>query len=108
MSNDNSLIAPILKVEVLVSSIILLGFCTTVVPHALLACSYCFMWSLLTCPICYHPGMGYQQTFMSVISIVYKYFKPRQAVTPKHSGLLSDHFILHQLDVVHLDQCARS
>ena len=107
MSNDNRLIAPIHKVEVWVSSIILLRFCATV-PHALLAHSYCFTQSLFTCPMYYHPGMCYQQMFMLVISIVCRYFKSRQAVTPKHSRLLSDHCILHWSDAVHLDQCARS
>jgi len=43
-----------------------------------------------------------------VTSIVHRYLRLEQAVTPKHSGLPSDHFILHRSDVVHLDYCVRS
>jgi len=107
MNNNNSLIMPILKREVHVSSRTLLGFCT-IVPHVSLACNYYFMQSQFTCPTCYHPSTCYQQMFVSVTSIVYRYLRLEQAVTPKHSGLPSNHFILHQSYVVRPDHRVRS
>jgi len=107
MNNNNSLIMPILKREVHVSSRTLLGFCATV-PHVSIAHNYYFMWSQFICPKCYHPSTCYQWTFMSVTSIVYRYLRLEQAVTLKHSRLPSDHFILHWSDAVHLDHCVRS
>jgi len=107
MNNNNSLIVPILKREVHVSSRTLLGFCATV-PHVSLACNYYFMWSQFTCPTRYHPSTCYQQTFMLVTSIVHRYLRLEQAVTPKHSRLPSDHFILHWSDAVCLNYCVRS
>jgi len=107
MNNNNSLIMPILKREVHVLSRTILGFCATV-PHVSLAHNYYFMWLQFTCPMYYHPSTRYQQMFMSVTSIVHRYLRLEQAVTPKHSGLPSDHFILHQSDAVHLDHCVRS
>ena len=105
--NNNSLIMPILKREVDVLSRTLLEFCATV-PHVSLARNYYFMQSQFTCPMHYHPSMCYQQTFVLVTSIVHRYLRLEQAATPKHSGLPSDHFILHRLDAVHLDHCVRS
>jgi len=107
MNNNNTLIVPILKREVHVSSRTLLGFCA-IVPHVSLACNYYFMQSQFTCSMRYHPSMYCQQMFMSVTSIVHRYLRLEQAVTPKHSRLPSDHFILHQSDVVHLDHHVRS
>jgi len=74
------LIIPILKIEVYVSSRILLGFCATI-PHVLLVCSYGFTWSSFTCPTHCHPGTHYQQPFVLVSSIFRRYFKSEQVVT---------------------------
>jgi len=53
------------------------------------------------------PSTHYQQMFVSVTSIVHRYLRLEQVVTLKHSGLPSDHFILHRSDAVHLNHCVR-